>query len=125
MMEFEREKEHVGEGWQELILGVHEALTALLGEYYEIHQIKEKFGGLRYYWGAPGADPENVQAAQKLVDAAEAQSFKVCEQCGREGTVQSHRGWLVTLCEEHHQERAVEVEQRYVELRKEMGIPDE
>ena len=123
-MEFEREKEHVGEGWQELIAGVHQGLTALFRE-YEIYQIKEKFGGLRYYWGAPEQSETLLAAGRELVDTAEARSFHICEQCGAEGAVQSHRGWLVTLCEEHHQERAAEVEQRYVELRKEMGIPDE
>lgn len=123
-MDFESERLHVGEGWQELITTVHTALTALFPE-YEILQIKEKFGGLRYYWAAPeGADPALVTAGHALVDAAEAQSFKICERCGKEGSVQSLGGWLVTLCDEHHEERAIEIEQRRQQLHetvREMG----
>ena len=51
-----------GRGWYPLLVELDEQLRQLLPD-YEIHQVKEKFGGLRFYWGSsenvrdPG-DPE-------------------------------------------------------------------
>lgn len=47
-------------GWYSLIVELDEQLRALLPNYV-IHQIKEKYGGLRYYWeaGEDIQDPHN------------------------------------------------------------------
>jgi len=49
-------------GWYSLIVELDEQLRALLPNYV-IHQIKEKFGGLRYYWeaGEDVHDPHDTQ----------------------------------------------------------------
>ena len=60
----------------------------------EIHQIKEKFGGLRFYY--QGGD-EQVHG---MVRMAEAWAGTACEVCGNRG--QSRQGgWVRTLCDEH------------------------
>lgn len=118
-----------------------------------MHQVKEKYGTLRYYWGWPelrpacckqraathprpaGRDPqdpalaawaedetahfesqEHAQEAEKLdseisrrisledqieaiVEAAEAASEKLCENCGAKGALCVSARWYKTLCE--------------------------
>lgn len=57
-------------------------------------QIKEKFGGLRFY--ANGGD----EITDAYVYLAERMSYKICEQCGKPGKP-SKSGWIKTACEEH------------------------
>lgn len=83
----------VGNGWVPLVLELHEKLVAI-NPGYEIDQIKEKFGGLRYYVGPVGEE------ARKLIDEAEEKSFTICEVCGEPG-VPRGGGWIKTLCNEH------------------------
>lgn len=79
-----------GDGWLPLIERLIVKLIDL-GWDKDCHQIKEKFGGLRFYIGA-GED--EVRAA---IDQAEAESFKVCEDCGAPGKRRSG-GWIKTRC---------------------------
>lgn len=44
-------------GWYALIVRLDEQLAALAPD-YEVHQVKEKFGSLRYYFGLPSLVPE-------------------------------------------------------------------
>ncbi len=59
----------------------------------EILQVKEKFGGLRFY----------VQGSNDFFDGmicmAEQASYTICEQCGKPGKPRSG-GWILTLCDE-------------------------
>lgn len=57
-------------------------------------QIKEKFGGLRFYY--IGGD----SYIRGLVTMAEAMSEVTCEACGNIGKHRSG-GWIKTLCDEH------------------------
>jgi len=43
---------YVPEGWRDLVCKMNEHLEAL-EPYYILHQVKEKFGGLRYYTHTP------------------------------------------------------------------------
>lgn len=63
----------------------------------EIHQIKEKFGGLRFYY--QGGD----DAVSGMVRMAEEWADVTCETCGDRGT-RRHGGWIRTLCDKHEQE---------------------
>lgn len=66
-----------------------------------VQQIKEKFGGLRFYYD--GGD-EHVHG---LVSMAESWAGVACEECGGIG-VRRGGGWIRTLCDTHeaeHQER--------------------
>ena len=77
-------------GWNRIILDLHNELVKEHPDYY-IVQIKEKFGGLRYYTGAM------TDRGRDLIGQAEDKSFKTCEKCGRPGTP-SEYGWVRTLC---------------------------
>lgn len=83
-----------GPGWDELILSTHRAILAL-GP-YRIFQIKEKFGGLRYYI-------EGTTEQQELAREAENRSALICEECGAPGHLgqKGKMGWVKTLCDEH------------------------
>ena len=57
-------------------------------------QVKEKFGGLRFYYS--GGD----DYIDGVVAMAESMSYRTCEVCGAPGT-STEGGWIRTLCEEH------------------------
>ena len=66
----------------------------------KITQVKEKFGGLRFY--CEGAD-DNIYG---MIDMAEAMSIRICEECGNPGKLmKSNTGWLHTACDEHKTRR--------------------
>ncbi len=59
-----------------------------------VAQIKEKFGGLRFYYD--GGD-DHIGG---MVRMAESWASKHCEECGKPGKIR-HGGWIKTLCDEH------------------------
>jgi RNA polymerase-binding transcription factor DksA len=106
-------------GWYPLLVELDEQLRALLPNYV-IHQVKEKFGGLRYYWdpGEEVRDPSDpggeaivggeaaiaererrIELAHKLVASAERRAGATCELCGAAGQLHRTRaGKYKTLC---------------------------
>jgi hypothetical protein len=98
----------VGKGWFPLVEELHKTLVEIDPE-YEIHQIKEKFGGLRYYFGcSKGFGTPESAAMQAAVRLAEGLSIKTCENCGRPGELRHGRhgrGWTLCLCDECHAKR--------------------
>jgi hypothetical protein len=66
----------------------------------EVSQIKEKFGGLRFYYD--GGD-DFVDA---LVRMAEAWAENTCEVCGAPGEARGG-GWIKTLCDTHAKVREI------------------
>ena len=62
-----------------------------------VRQIKEKFGGLRFYYD--GGDKH----IDGMVRMAEVWAHKSCEECGNPGKVRSG-GWIRTLCDKHAKE---------------------
>lgn len=63
-----------------------------------VEQIKEKFGGLRFYY--QGGD-EKIEG---MVRMAESWADHSCEECGAPGERRSG-GWIKTLCNRHEEER--------------------
>lgn len=79
------------DGWLDLVVELHRKLIP--NPDYRIGQVKEKFGGLRFY--VDGL----TDAEQELVDAAEQESYLICQQCGsRDDVEMRHHGWYATLC---------------------------
>ena len=103
-MDFETEVGHVGVGWQPIVRELHAKVLEIDPD-IEVEQIKEKFGGLRYYFTSRFAFPsdENDQI-NALVAAAEAKCDVTCEDCGEVGSRVSISGWLRTLCKQHENE---------------------
>jgi len=60
-----------------------------------IVQVKEKFGGLRFYFS--GGD----ESFHDFVHAVEHISHYVCEQCGAPGRCRESLPWVLSLCDTH------------------------
>jgi hypothetical protein len=69
-------------------------------DYIHIEQIKEKFGGLRFYYS--GGD----DTIGGMVTMAEVWASQSCETCGNRGKSRNG-GWIRTLCDQHEEERRV------------------
>ena len=69
-----------------------------------VGQIKEKFGGLRFYYD--GGDGE----ISGMVRMAEAWANNTCETCGAPGK-RREGGWIKTLCDTHEAERQQRIKQ--------------
>jgi hypothetical protein len=80
----------VAPGWHRIVLDLDDAL-AKLDPNYEVHQVKEKWGGLRYYCSLD--TPEAIA----LIEAAEVKAAATCESCGAPGRL-VHGSWMRTLC---------------------------
>lgn len=93
------------DGWFNLLWRLCEDLEPLVVEYeketdhrFEVVQVKEKFGGLRFY--VENAD----DPIRQRIELAELESLKTCEVCGTPGQ-RRNRGWIQTLCDGHADER--------------------
>ena len=90
----------IGAGWYPIIIELNDALAAI-DPSYQIHQVKEKFGGLRYYVRLSSQLPdEQSERAHSLIRQAESRSFATCEICSAPGTVNSDY-WRETRCADH------------------------
>jgi len=85
-----------GNGWYPLIKDLIIDLIEL-GWDKQTCQVKEKFGGLRFYIN--GASEE----IYKRIQTAEDLSYETCETCGEKGELR-RVGWYKTLCNKHHEE---------------------
>ena len=102
-----------GEGWwpilEKLCSNIQSHLdwknkTAEVVPQVTVAQIKEKFGGLRFYYDG-GDDHING-----MVRMAEAWAEASCEECGSPGK-RRDGGWIKTLCDIHEAERQQRVKQ--------------
>ncbi len=98
-------------GWRGLENRLIAALYALIGptdEYGQltgsqpawrwsgaVTQVKEKCGSLRFYVGSSN------WLVDDLIEQAEQESLKTCQECGKPGEPRSESGWITTLCDEH------------------------
>ena len=93
----------LGKGWYPLVIEINHKLRFMYPD-YEIHQVKEKYGTLRYYYGFPhDPDKEKVNPMigdimDDIITAAEQISTYTCETCGGRGRTRMHNYWYKTLC---------------------------
>ncbi len=71
-----------------------------------VEQIKEKFGGLRFYY--IGGD----DVVDGMVRMAESWASHTCEECGVPGQSRGG-GWIKTLCDGHDAERQTHYRERF------------
>ncbi|MBU1227202.1 MAG: hypothetical protein KJ698_08340 [Actinobacteria bacterium] len=83
-----------GAGWYRILARLEERLRTIDPD-YRVHQIKEKFGTLRFYWTG-----RNYAVGKTAVADAETESARTCEVCGSPGCLRTRRGWLRTLCDD-------------------------
>jgi hypothetical protein len=87
----------VGSGWNLLIKNLIQDLI-ILGWDKEVIQVKEKFGGLRFYIN------EGTSEIHQRIAKAEIESMKICEITGKLGKLRTDIGWYRTLCDEEYYE---------------------
>lgn len=86
----QRIQEMVGPGWKRIISSLIEDLH-LLGWDGKVLQVKEKFGGLRFY-----VELETLEIQERILEAGR-RSMITCEECGEPGELQN-TGWIKCLC---------------------------
>jgi len=91
---------YIPDGWADLVLECHEKLVAL-NPNYQIHQIKEKFGALRFYIGYNTDDENLSEEMSQIINEYEHKSNYVCEVCGEAGEIRQMAGIYRTLCNTH------------------------
>ncbi len=77
-------------GWNRLVAAGVAAVQTEPGTL--IAQVKEKFGGLRFYIHG------GSEALEKYIGWLEDLSYKICQTCGKEGKRVNRKGWIATLC---------------------------
>jgi len=88
----------VGDGWFWLLDKLCSLIQGHIDvdknrEQLEAIQVKEKFGGLRFY--CSGSD----EMIEGMIRFAEHLSFEICERCGSTQAIRQTEGWIKTLCE--------------------------
>ena len=107
----------IGPGWWPILESLCEGIQSHIDwwnknredrpvvEQVVVEQIKEKFGGLRFYY--QGGD----DTIQGMVRMAEAWAAKHCEECGEPAQRRSG-GWIRTLCDKHEEEHQQRIKER-------------
>jgi hypothetical protein len=102
------------EGWDMLIYKLCCAIESHLdwanhndpnSGYITVTDVKEKFGGLRFYYDDYS---KSVDYISGMVTLAENMSEVTCERCGKPGIFRGELPWFKTLCNEHFMERVTE-----------------
>lgn len=108
-------------GWYNILYNLCEELTPILNEerskitedpeqpLFYVHQIKEKFGGLRFYFMMNTENTELHENIQKLIDIAEDKSYDTCQITGKIGTLCKKGSHYMTLSEEVRNAQGFEV----------------
>jgi hypothetical protein len=83
------------DGWYELLDTLCDDIQNHIndtGVPFKASQIKEKYGGLRFYYD--GGD----EMIMGMVSLAEEMSYHICENCGNKGELSVRHDWFKTLC---------------------------
>jgi hypothetical protein len=90
------------DGWFDILWRLCEGLEPLVAEFerttglkFEVRQVKEKFGGLRFYVNCR----RNEAICQRIGIAME-EAYRTCEVCGQPGR-QREGAYSKTVCDEH------------------------
>lgn len=89
-----------GPGWYQLIIDCDLELAAV-DPSYQVFQIKQKFGTLRYYFAPSDGMEQYRKKMNEIVAVYESVSSYKCEECGDMGAKlhKNQRGWMTTVCE--------------------------
>ncbi|MFG6488239.1 hypothetical protein ACG04R_16250 [Roseateles sp. BYS78W] len=114
-------------GWYDLVHVLCLSIEDILGEdcaEFDVKQIKEKLGGLRFYFSLSGAEdifidlhseggsetiikratpaPVKMDTIRQIVELSCEGSRATCQICGSFGSQRVIGGRLAALCDEHH-----------------------
>lgn len=95
-----------GSGWKDLYEPLIEYIQRYnedkpIEEQIQITQIKEKFGGLRFYVS------HATDELRDMINKAEHESYSTCEICGSKENIGFKMGWIQTICHDCIKEMAV------------------
>lgn len=109
----------ISPGWNDIVYNIFKCLsykkpeavwkdssnnTTLL-HCLEVVQIKQKFGGLRFYYDykddAVGLTEYDKGLISGIVDMAECIACTTCEYCGENGELRNIKGYYTTCCDKH------------------------
>lgn len=113
----------VRRGWIPILDRLAEDLIAL-GWDRTLEQVKQKFGGVRFYIGRRDPTPLSSDARAMIyrrIDEAMAESMRTCEECSAPGRRcdPGGRGWIETLCQKCFEVEDAEVGALMAEQRRE------
>ena len=93
---------NIDEGWYQIVVDCDKELT-VIDPNYQILQIKEKFGGLRFYMTpCNNTTKEQRDKMYEVISRYEAKAAQTCEATGQPGVLmRSIGGWLKTLNPEY------------------------
>jgi len=88
----------VGPGWYQIVIDCDRELSAIDPD-YTVQQIKEKYGGLRYYFSRSksNAYDETFKKMCDVVDKYEDLASRTCEVTGGPGVLMVSSGWYKTV----------------------------
>jgi hypothetical protein len=92
----------VDEGWYQLVIDCDKELTGV-DPNYQIYQVKEKFGGLRFYTKPSNLDDKHtLMRIGDIISKYEDIASRTCSATGGPGVLmKSIGGWLKTLNPEY------------------------
>jgi hypothetical protein len=116
----------VGPGWYNIVDKLCADIMALdPGPDFKAAQVKEKFGGLRFYCDGWPEDKEKREQIGRLIGEAENESVKTCEECGTKEGVTLEGSWILALCpscrgsrKKYDNDEAIAISKVYDERRK-------
>lgn len=85
----------IGPGWFKIVDTLCKQLSKF-GDEVVAEQVKEKFGGLRFYINK--VSEKNYVEINKYIEEAEIKSMETCETCGEPGR-RKGTGWVKTICD--------------------------
>jgi hypothetical protein len=95
------------DGWFGIIWELCERIEPMIAAMPEekqndfvVHQIKEKFGGLRFYQAKVP-----TEEMKRAIDEAQSKCERTCEVCSEPGECVAINHWWQTLCSKHQEER--------------------
>jgi hypothetical protein len=91
-----------GDGWFDLLDALSQQIEHRASGLCRVVQVKEKFGGLRFYFTTEFRDDDETASDTRttiagMVAMAEAMSYRLCELCGAPG-IRRPGPWIRTLC---------------------------
>ncbi len=95
-------------GWYGLVKDLINELISI-GWNKRINQVKEKFGGLRFY------AEDLPEGALELISKYEVIASNTCEECGEKGVLRQGK-WLRTLCDNHSNGAQPLTDVRFIKL---------
>ncbi len=84
---------YCGDGWFDIIYNLCKEIYPMRPK---VMQIKEKFGGLRFYCSFP---KDYSEKGYVFIRKAQGQSIETCETCGEPGELAIHKGWRFVACD--------------------------